>query len=258
MKDFKKTASVAITLIAVLICACVISFVTLCISGARPGSITADKEELEVLSPAQLGRTDDYGDIYIKSMVFVGDKTIYAMKDANVLHDNSLIWSGIGGSLALDYNTKTASLIYNENGDTANAADAAAIFKPQYMTITLALENGVEHCSEERFKEYYKNLISSIQASSPETKLILQSVFPVSKKVERNSPSISNDKIDRANIWIAEVADEMSIKYLNTAEVLKDSKGKLNTKYDSGDGICLNKEGYEAVLSYIRCHGYKS
>ncbi len=258
MMNFKKVSSILITLLGVLGIACIASLITLCIYGAKPGLLSNGIiNGTDTYLPAKLQATDDYGEHYINSMVFVGDKTIYAMREADVLYDESLIWSGIDGSLPLDYNTKTSSVVYSADGTSGSASQAAEVFKPQYIIITLGIENGVAHCSEEKFKEYYRSIVESITDASPETKIILQSVFPVSSEAERKAPSISNQKISSANLWIAQLADELSVKYLDTAEILKDKKGNLDERYDSGDGICLNKEGYEAVLNYIRCHGYR-
>jgi lysophospholipase L1-like esterase len=167
------------------------------------------------------------------------------------------VWSGADGSFALDYNTDTTSVIYSADEKKGAVSVAVEERKPQYVVITIGLENGVAHCSKEKFQEYYSKIIDALKSSSPETKIILQSVFPTSKKVSKDTPSISNQKISTANSWIAELAQSKSVRYLNTASALTDSKGNLKSEYDSGDGIHLNSDGYTAVLDYIRTHGYK-
>ncbi len=257
MKSFNKISSIMISLLGVVSVACIASFIMICIYGVRSDIFKPDDERSGNEPISKLEKTDDYGDYYINNMVFIGDSTISAIKDADILHDESLVWSGIDGKLPLDYNTKNSSLIYTKDGKTASAAQAAEIYKPQYIVITIGIENGVGYCSEEKFKEYYKSLVSSIQDASPETRIILQSVFPVSRAAEKNDPSISNSKIDTANMWISELAGEMSLRYLHTTEILKNEKGVLDSKFDGGNGISLNKDGYEAVLNYIRFHGYR-
>ena len=86
------------------------------------------------------------------------------------------------------------------------------------------------------------------------TKIILQSIYPVASN--NTKESITNEKIDRANGWIKELAEEYNIKYLNTNPSLKDADGYLKMSYQNGDGIHLNRSGFEAVLAYIRTHGY--
>ena len=58
------------------------------------------------------------------------------------------------------------------------------------------------------------------------------------------------------NGWIKELTEEYNLKYLNTNPSLKDSDGYLQISYQNGDGIHLNRSGFEAVLNYIRTHGY--
>ena len=256
MKNFNKIAAALITFIAVLTVACAISIVSLCINGAKPDIYTKENSSAPV-SGAELGKTFDYGDGYIKKIIFVGDKTISPISSVITNVQKEQVWSSIDGSLPLDNNLKTIAIIHSEDPKGSSIASAAEIYKPQYIIITVGLENGVAYCNEEKFKEYYRELINSIKDFSPETNIILQSVFPISKEAEQANPNIANDRIDTANSWIAEICEESSVKYLNTASVLKDSRGYLAAEYDSGDGITLNEEGYKAMLNYIRTHGYK-
>ena len=167
------------------------------------------------------------------------------------------IWSGMGKTLPLDYSIDKASIIYLETNESILISDAAAIEKPEYIIITLGIENGVAYCGEQKFKEYYLKLLDALQKSSPASKIILQSIFPVSDGYEEKNSFITNEKIERANLWIEEMAEEKGLRYLDTASVLKNKGGSLNENFNSGDGLHLNKSGYLTVLDYIRAHGYK-
>ena len=50
----------------------------------------------------------------------------------------------------------------------------------KYVIITLGV-NGADRFSETAYKTYYNKLINAIKLSSPSTKIILQSAFPVTK-----------------------------------------------------------------------------
>ena len=167
-----------------------------------------------------------------------------------------------------DMNTKEITALMVEPGrnpkattikDDLDSLQKAVSIGADYQGLIeiVGLENGVSYCNEERFKAYYKDLIKAIQEASPSTNIILQSVFPVSRSAEKSSPNISNDRIDEANRWIAEICEECSVKYLNTASALKDKNGYLAAEYDSGNGIILNAAGYKTVIQYIKTHGYK-
>ena len=56
---------------------------------------------------------------------------------------------------------------------------------------------------------------------------------------------------------IRALAEELGVRYLNTAEVLKDDNGFLMSELDVGDGHHLSAEAYLRMLEYIRTHGYK-
>ena len=58
-------------------------------------------------------------------------------------------------------------------------------------------------------------------------------------------------------MWISQIAAQNGVKYLDTASELKDGDGYLLHKFDLGDGLHLNADGYDAMLTYIRTHGYK-
>ncbi len=256
MKSFKKTSALLITLLTVALIACIVSFVMLCIRGADPHLYKKDPGN-NISSAAKLNETFDYGDGYIKKMVFVGDRTIAPISNSYPSIKATHVWTGIDGTIPLDYNLSTLSIVHSETEKPTSIPSAAEIYVPEYMIITVGIDNGVGHCTEEKFKEYYINLIDAVKEASPDTKIILQSIFPVSKAAEKENPTISNDRIRNANIWISEVCELASIRYLDTASKLADDKGYLNSKYDSGDGITLNDEGYGVVIEYIKTHGYK-
>ena len=257
-----KFFKILVTLLSLLTVACIVSTVMLFINGPKTDlsdGNNQDPDENNKPSSAVLQESADFGDYYLNNMIFVGDKTVSAMKTAEVLKDGAdtkQIWCGKDGDLALDFNLSSAHIVFPHTGEEMSIPDAAKEIKPDCMIITVGINNGLR-CSEEKFNEYYGKLITAIREASPDTKIILQSVFPVSKDYEKTNSSVKRDKIEQANQWILKLAESHGVKYLDTASVLKDSKGYLKQEYDSGNGITLNSAGYTAVLTYVRTHGYK-
>ena len=253
---------VAITAIIILLVACSVALVTFGVRGVRPELKQEKPKSSDTLkSHAALKETPDYGANYINTIIFLGDSTISHMREAGVLYegeDSTQVWCDADGKLALDAKVDKTELYLPASDRTLYITDAVAEMKPDYLLITVGLENGVRYCTEAQFKNYYTKLVVAIKEASPGTKIILNSIFPVSKKYERNTQGISKDKIDTANSWIIEIAEEQGVKYLNSAEALKNSNGYLNSKYDSGDGLHLSQQGYEAFFEYVRTHGYKN
>ena len=257
MKQYKLITIPLTVISCILAITCLISFTVLCINGPKPNLFKSISllNSTNQQSSAELSESFDYGNGYLKSLVFICDKTIAKIPQTQNMIDKDQVWTGVDGTLDLDYDLPTTSVICY--GNELSLTDAIANYTPKYVIITIGLENGVGYCDKETFKQYYGRLIDMIKESSPHTKIIIQSIFPVSGKVSRATPAISNDRINRANSWAAELAEESSVRYLDTASALKDKRGNLNNEYDSGDGITLNNKGVDAVLEYIRTHGYR-
>ena len=123
---------------------------------------------------------------------------------------------------------------------------------PKKTVLTLGV-NGVSSLTENDFKKYYQDLIDVIKKESPDSDIILQSIYPVCDYYQYVN-SISMEKINRANSWIAQLASDNGIYYLNTITSLVNEKGYLNNDYCNGDGIHISKQGFDVILNYIRTH----
>ena len=195
-------------------------------------------------------------DGYVDKLVFFGDSTTHGMKAYKVFgsRDTTQVWTPTSGTLAL-FRAMT-DLIYNPvTGEEQQIGALAASVKPEYLIMTLGV-NGVSMMEEDYFKEEYQNVVNAILKNSPDTKLILQSIYPVAKSYE-NQKSINNTKICAANEWIAEIADAYGLPYLNTYSALVGADGYLPESYQNGDGMHLNSEGFAAIMQYVKTHPCK-
>ncbi len=204
----------------------------------------------------ELGESEDMGEEYIDSITFLGDSTTYGLKAYQMLRDGrntKQVWTAKSATLSLN-EILTKNIVYPEAEKEMTIAEAASLAKPRILIITLGVE-GVAFLDKDGFKEQYTSLVDAIKEASPDTKIILQSIFPVAANIEGK---LSNALIDEGNIWVREVAEETGVGYLDTQTVLKGDDGALNPDYDNGgNGINLNEQGFEAVLGYIRSHGLK-
>ena len=204
-----------------------------------------------------LSETEDAGQAYIDKMVFLGDSTTYGLKYYEVLSggkNTQQVWTPESGTLTL-YNYATATIVFPETGEQISIVDAVTRKQPEYLVITLGV-NGVSQMDEDWFKTDYTGLVQSIQAASPNTKIICNSIYPVENDYE-HIDSINNTNIPQANEWIKAVAEATGCKYTDSASVLKAEDGSLREDYGNGDGIHLNADGFNAVLQYLRTHAYQ-
>ncbi len=219
-----------------------------------PKPVLTHAELLSRYPDSVLAKSESAGDDYINSILFIGDSTTNGLKHYAVLEggkETNMVWTPKSGTLAM-WNLLTENIVYPEDNSEMLIKDAIAIKTPERVVITLGV-NGVASLSENEFKKYYQELIDEIKKQSPDTIIILQSIYPVCDYYEYVK-SISMEKINTANTWIADLAASNGIYYLNTISALVTETGYLNNDYCNGDGIHISKEGFEIILDYIKTH----
>lgn len=249
-------------IIALLLALVVVFALCACSSGKDEESVPTDSPENApevsetpepVKLPTELPESEDAGQEYIDKMTFLGDSTTYGLGYYEIV-SKSQVWTDSAGTLAL-FNQSTANIVYPASGEEILIVDAVKRAQPEYLVITLGV-NGVAMMDEDYFKSEYTALIQSIQAASPDTKIICNSIYPVETSYEAKVPSINNAKIDAANVWIKQVAEEAGTHFCNTASVLKAADGSMDPVNGNGDGLHLCPTGFEKVMNYLRTHAY--
>ena len=213
-----------------------------------------------------LGETEDRGQDYLDSFIFFGESTTYHLKSRGVLSggtETTQVWAPDNGTVNLDATTTALKIRYPETGEYLTVAQAAARKQPRYMLLTFGLNGAPGNVKRgaDYFKGCYRQLIEAILEASPTTRIILQSAFPVASNMDMSRYTVTldelNEHIDTLNGWTRELAEEMGLRYLNSAEILRDGQGRLKITYQNGDGHHLTKQAYLVLLEYIRTHGYQ-
>ena len=234
-------------------------------SGGCAGSDSTEsgsQSDTSALSPSPvpdsvtLPETADAGQAYQDKLTFLGDSLTAHLVSRGVLTDGQntkQVWRTKDNMLNLDSPITSAKINLPGTDRYVTIAEAVAELKPEILVITLGTDYGVSYLVETDFKAYYTKLVRAIQEASPNTVILLQSIFPVTAGCK----VLSNEKIDRANGWVKAVAAENNCRYLDTQSVLKDENNCLRDSLCiSEDGIHLTTEAYRLILSYIRTHAY--
>ena len=186
---------------------------------------------------------------FLRSTAFLGD-SITAHMASRAAVDKAQVWAAKERYLNLDSRITYARIVAPDTGEEEPIAAVAARLRPKYLVVTLGLDYGVYYYRNdlETFAKYYEKLLDALSAASPDTVILLQSIFPVTAA----SAAITNEMIDRANAVIREIAARRSLAYLDTQSVMRDENGFLRAEYcGSADGIHLTESAYEAILAYI-------
>ena len=115
-------------------------------------------------------------------------------------------------------------------------------------------DNGM---NTEDFISNYTALVQAIQASYPYTDIIVNTVPPVPSN-HSNYPNMDQTRIDDFNMALLTMCEQLGVKFLNSAEALKDANGYGNVDYYQSGDIHLKPAGLKVLLKYLRTHAYET
>ena len=186
---------------------------------------------------------------FLASLTFLGDSTTAHMTARANVKPNQ-VWAAKNRYLNLDSRITYAKIVAPDTSEELTIAQAAAHLRPPFLVITLGVDYGVYYYRNDldTFRFYYEKLLDAIQAASPDTVLILQSIFPVTAA----STAITNEMIDNANLVIRAIAADRGLVFVDANRVLKDTNGYLAAAYcNSADGIHLSEAAYAKILENL-------
>ena len=207
-------------------------------------------------SPSLLPISDDMGQEYQDKITFLCDSPTYWLWPYGMLKDGTdskQIWTGPTGTMTLAY-LRGFGIYDPYDGMERTIPEAIALHKPEFVIIALGI-NGISFMDEDYFTQEYTNLIDEIQRNSPDTIIVLQSIYPITTAY-RNWGSITNATITAGNSWILKIAEQYGLKYLDTFSALIGEDGCAKWELMMDDGLHPNRDGLQVILDYIRTHGY--
>ena len=212
----------------------------------------SDHYQINETSNALLPETADAGEDYQKETLFIGDSnTVRLYANGLVSLQQFCAKEGIGTHAALTEGIVT----FKKDNNSYTIAQAVAKMKPRRVVIMLGTnDNGM---AVEEFINNYTALVQAIQESYPYTDIIVNTVPPVPAN-HANYPNMDQTKIDDFNMALLSMCEQMDLKFLNTAEVLKDANGYGREDYYQSGDIHLKPAGLKALLSYLRTHAYQT
>ena len=134
-------------------------------------------------------------------------------------------------------------------------AQAVAKMKPRRVVMTFGTnDTGMEVAD---FISNYTALVQAIQEAYPYTDIIVNTVPPIPEN-HSNYPHMDQAKIDDFNMALLNMCEQLGVRFLNTAEVLKGENGYGQPDYYTDGDIHLKSAGLKAALSYLRIHAYQT
>ena len=205
-----------------------------------------------------LEESEDAGDEYIESTLFLGDsntarfiavtnsetKKTFTTK-ANTIGVVGMGIDAISSFPCMDFSTGRFSM-----------PQSVAILQPERVIITMGTNNLNGSSTETKsFIERYEKGIQAVQKAYPSVDIIVNAIPPVSKT--STYTNVKMVQIDAYNQAIVKMCKENDWKFLDSSEALKDEKsGYAKDGYMVTDGLHLSEKGLRALFEYIRTHSY--
>ena len=210
----------------------------------------SDHYQISETSAALLPETADAGESYQKETLFLGDSnTVRLYANGLISLQQFCAKEGIGTHAALNEGIVT----FKKDSSTYTIAQAVAKMKPRRVVIMLGTND--TGMSVDEFIKNYTALVQAIQESYPD--IIVNTVPPVPAN-HANYPHMDQTKIDDFNMALLSMCEQMGLKFLNSAEALKDANGYGREDYYQTGDIHLKPVGLKAMLSYLRTHAYQT
>lgn len=222
------------------------------VADPTPGKDLSGHYQIDNTSAALLTETADAGTDYLNNTLFLGDSnTVRLYNNGLISLQQFCAKEGIGTQVALSEGIVT----FKKDPNHYTIPQAVAMMKPRRVVMTFGTnDTGMEVPD---FIAHYTALIQAIQQSYPYTDIIVNTVPPVPAD-HSNYPHMDQAKIDDFNMALLALCEQLGVRFLNSAEVLKGNDGYgIADYYTSGD-IHLKSAGLKAVLNYLRTHALQT
>ena len=231
-------------------------------SAVEPESVITEsgynKEENTIdtaaFSSTILPESSDAGQTYVDETLFLGDSNtarMYRMFDY-CTYDNAIGSVGMSAKSLATY----ACVELNNSGTYVTMAKAVAGMQPKRVIITFGTNDLSPSYKAADFVKNYQTGIESIVEAYPSVDIIINAIPPLGQ--QHSNQSLTQTQVDEYNKALVEMCEQKGWKFLNSAEVLKDSAtGYAKSGYvESSDGIHLTSAAMEALFTYVRTHSY--
>ena len=231
-------------------------------SAVEPESIITEsgynKEENTIDTTAYsatiLPESSDAGQTYVDETLFLGDSNtarMYRMFDY-CTYDNAIGSVGMSAKSLATY----ACVELNNSGTYVTMAKAVAGMQPKRVIITFGTNDLSPSYKAADFVKNYQTGIESIVEAYPSVDIIINAIPPLGQ--QHSNQSLTQTQVDEYNKALVEMCEQKGWKFLNSAEVLKDSAtGYAKSGYvETSDGIHLTRAAMEALFTYVRTHSY--
>lgn len=192
-------------------------------------------------------------DSYITQSVFVGDRSVLALqKDGRITLDQYMGTEDLKISNFL----RESCVAFADDPNTYTIPQAIAKMKVRRVYVMIGSNDVDGSVTVDEFINDYKQALQNIKNSYSYCDVIACAIPPVLQDSDKAAET--QTRIDQFNQAIAVACNDMGTKFLNSPEILKDSKGYAEASYMDASANTFNAAGANAFLEYVKSHAYQT
>lgn len=235
---------------AILIASLLAFSLVACSTQPRKAAPTSPNQQEDDFSATEgdtfsLQEIDPY--FYLGETVFIGDSRTNGLLGYEYLPPEQVF--------AVDGSTQK-TILEHKFEDFANDGikrplkDVVAQRQPHRLLIAFGV-NAIPVMTESEFIESYDILLEELKEASPDSKIVIQAIFPVSFWKQDSIPTLTNDNINQYNKLLKKYCKENDYTFFDISDHFRDEDGGLDYQYDAGDGLHFNRHFYETYLKLL-------
>ena len=163
-------------------------------------------------------------------IIFLGDSITDFVNFDEVLPSYRIINRGIAGD--------TTSGVLRRLGEVIS-------LRPEKLFLLIGTNDLGQDVWPEAIARNIREIVSRVQAKSPQTRIYLQAVFPT-----RHNSSRPNELIQELNTGIRVIAEELNCTFIDLYPLLLDAEGLLAEEYTL-DGLHLSDKAVAKWMEFI-------
>ncbi len=201
---------------------------------------TEETSETEVSGNPAIPAPTEYDKEFYDNVLMIGDSLSVGFVNYGYLKKENVF-----AQLGL-----TPASVMTTDIDEQSVYDKASGLAPGYIGIMLGT-NGLSYLSEDYMADSMGDFIDALSEICPEAEIAIISIPPVTAEHEEEKPE-KLVNISMYNAHIKRVAEEKSVKFVDTYSLLQGATGYLADDYAENDGLHFKTAAYPVILSAVQ------
>ena len=204
-------------------------------------------KEAEVSSAKYFDDKEIDPEFYLGETVFIGDSRTKGLLSYEFLPPEQVY--AIDGSTQKTIRDEEFIQL-SPDGEYLSVEEAVKERQPRRIVVAFGV-NAIPVMDEKTFIKEFDILLEELTEASPNSKIVIQSILPVSWWKYQEIPLLTNEAIEQYNQLLGAYCVENGYAFFDISGYFQDEEGCLAQRYDGGDGLHFRRSFYEKYMELL-------